>query len=230
MSAGPDSSPRPRPEPRRDGHQARSRGDATRDRIVDAAEACIAEFGQGGTNSTEVVKRAGVTFGAIQYHFGTYEAVLLAVVERAAARLRAMLEAVQLPGRSVPEQVADIVDVMWSYYGDPQYQVYIELSMSLRRDPATSRRTVESIKDIDNRSEQLWHDLAVTLLGTDEDEVAIQRLLFAALRGMGVSKWLNQGRLDFQRERQLLTEMLADYVEKIRSRQPGLTPLDQGPS
>ncbi len=208
------------PGPRRGGHQGRRRGDATRDRIVDAAEACIAEFGLNGTNSTEVVKRAGVTFGAIQYHFGTYEAVLLAVVERAAARLRAMLESVQLSGRSVREQVTDIVDVMWSYYGHPQYQVYIELSMSLRRDPATSQRTVQSIKDIDDRSEQLWHDLAVALLGTDEDEVAIQRLLFAALRGMGVSKWLNEGRLDFERERQIFADMLADHVDKVRATQP----------
>ncbi|HVX21958.1 MAG TPA: TetR/AcrR family transcriptional regulator [Acidimicrobiales bacterium] len=215
MPARPD----PEPRPRRGGHQGGGRGDATRDRIIDAAEACIAEFGLNGTNSTEVVRRAGVTFGAIQYHFGTYEAVLLAVVERAAGRLRAMLEAVQMSGRSVREQVTDIVDVMWSYYGDPQYQVYIELSMSLRRDPATSRRTVEIIKDIDDRSERLWHDLAVTLLGTDDDEAAIQRLLFATLRGMGVSRWLSEGRFDFDRERQIFADLLAGYVAQVRARQ-----------
>ena len=97
-------------------HKRNGKGAATRDRVIQSAEECIAELGFNRTSSLEVARRSGVTFGVIQYHFGTYEAVLIAVVERAAAGLSSMLENAVVSGPSTRQKVQSIADIVWSYY------------------------------------------------------------------------------------------------------------------
>ena len=56
--------------------------ESTRARVVDAAIDCILDEGFYRASSNKIAKRAGVTWGVIQYHFGTREALMLAVHER----------------------------------------------------------------------------------------------------------------------------------------------------
>ena len=62
--------------------------ESTRGRVVDAAIECILDEGFYRASSNKIAKRAGVTWGVIQYHFGTREALMLAVHERGAPRAR----------------------------------------------------------------------------------------------------------------------------------------------
>ena len=55
----------------------------SRQRVIDAAIACILDQGFYRASSNAIAERAGVTWGVIQYHFGTREALMLAVLERA---------------------------------------------------------------------------------------------------------------------------------------------------
>ena len=55
--------------------------DATRRVLLDTARALFAEFGFAGTGTEEVVRRAGVTRGALYYHFKDKRALFLAVVD-----------------------------------------------------------------------------------------------------------------------------------------------------
>src|SRR5207302_10457592 len=59
---------------------------ATRERVLEAAVASILERGFYRASSNEIARRAGVTWGVIQHHFGTREALLLAVLEDGANR------------------------------------------------------------------------------------------------------------------------------------------------
>ena len=69
--------------------------ESTRARVVDAAVACILDEGFYRASSNKIAERAGVTWGVIQYHFGTRAALLLAVHERALDALdRALTDAV----------------------------------------------------------------------------------------------------------------------------------------
>jgi len=43
----------------------------------------------------------------------------------------------------------------------------------------------------------------------------MQRLLFGAMRGLAVSRWLNEGRLDFVEEREMFVEMLSAYIDQL---------------
>src|ERR687894_1019427 len=60
-------------------------GNATRDRILDAAQRIVLERGFAGTSVDAVLAEASVTKGGFFHHFPTKQALGLALVERYAA-------------------------------------------------------------------------------------------------------------------------------------------------
>ena len=56
--------------------------DATKDRLLDAAEACFAEAGYAATSLRAITTKAKVNLAAVSYHFGGKEALYLAVFAR----------------------------------------------------------------------------------------------------------------------------------------------------
>jgi AcrR family transcriptional regulator len=58
------------------------RGQATRDRIVEAARKVLIEHGHGGTSTRAVADRAGVRLSLVHYHFGGKQALLVEVLQR----------------------------------------------------------------------------------------------------------------------------------------------------
>lgn len=210
------------------------KGLATRASIIDAAEQCIFELGFHRATSREVVKRSGVTFGVIQHHFGTYEAVLLSVVERAAARLREGLAAAEISTGTTQERIARVADIVWTYYQQPHYLSYLEIYLNLLRDPATTEATRNEIIKINNDIEALWVDLMVRNLGAAGKSTSLRRLLFGTMRGLAVSRWLHEGRLHFTSEREIFVEAIAAYIDAhgglggrapAKSRRAAKTPL-----
>lgn len=189
------------------------RGTATRTRIIDIAEECISDLGLSRTSSREIVRRSGFTWGVIQHHFGTYNALLLAVVERASLHLREMLAQVQPATGSTADRLAGVITVVWDYFQRREYLGYLEIYLHLLRDPEASAQTRHAIRAFDVDVEAVWSEAVGRLLGPAVADVAYQRVLFATMRGLAVSRWLNEGRPDFANERAIFAAMLADYID-----------------
>jgi AcrR family transcriptional regulator len=58
------------------------RGQATRDRIVEAAREILIEQGHSGASTRAVADRAGVRLSLVHYHFGGKQGLLIEVLER----------------------------------------------------------------------------------------------------------------------------------------------------
>src|SRR5215470_15095203 len=61
-------------------------------RVLDAAVRCILEQGLYRASSNAIAEQAGLSWGVIQYYFGTREALMLAVLEEGARRLQEAVE------------------------------------------------------------------------------------------------------------------------------------------
>ena len=81
------------------------RGEATRDALLAAARALFAERGYAGVGTEEVVRRAGVTRGALYHHFRDKQDLFRAVFEQTEAEL------VQAIGAQV-EGIADPMELL----------------------------------------------------------------------------------------------------------------------
>src|SRR5690625_7131979 len=74
-------------EPGRQALKARQ----TRERIINAVIELITAGGYGAASSSRIARRAGVTWGAVQHHFGCKADLLAAVVERSHQPFTALL-------------------------------------------------------------------------------------------------------------------------------------------
>ncbi len=86
----------------------------TRERILDAAETLFVEHGYEATSTRMVTAAAGVNLAAVNYHFGSKEALMQAVLRRRLAalnreRLRALDEA-EAKAKGAPLKPSVIVD------------------------------------------------------------------------------------------------------------------------
>ena len=107
---------------------------ATRERIVRAVVESIAEIGFQKTTANEITRRAGVTWGAVQHHFGGKDGILTAVLEESFDRFAERLAAVPTDGASLAERVSAFVDIAWAHFGSPDYRSTFEILLNYTRD------------------------------------------------------------------------------------------------
>ena len=87
--------------------------DTTRDRLLDTAERLFAEHGYQATTMRTVTAEAGANIAAVNYHFGSKQALLGAVVHRALGPVveerRRRLDALELEGDPSVEALVDAI-------------------------------------------------------------------------------------------------------------------------
>ena len=98
---------------------ARDRAPDTATRIIDAAEGCIRRFGLRRFSMGDVARAAGLSRGSVYNHFQDREALVDAVLERAADRFVASSEASVRKRRTLAGQVAEAAAFIRAHGDDP---------------------------------------------------------------------------------------------------------------
>jgi len=90
----------------------------------------IAEVGYRKTTAAEIARRAGVTWGAVQHHFGDKDGILRAVLEETFNRFAGRLAGVP-EGASLEERVGRFVERSWEHFASPHYRTTFEILLHL---------------------------------------------------------------------------------------------------
>jgi AcrR family transcriptional regulator len=99
--------------------QVRPRGLDTATRILEAAEDCIRRYGLRRVSMGDVAQAAGLSRGSVYNHFQDREALIDAVLERAADRFVASSEASVKRRRTLAGQVAEAAAFIRTHGDDP---------------------------------------------------------------------------------------------------------------
>ena len=91
---------------------------STGERILDAAERCIAHYGLRRVSMSDVAIQAGVSRGSVYLHFGDRAALVDAVLERVAARFVSSSEPVVRRRRTLAGQVGEAAVFIRQHLGD----------------------------------------------------------------------------------------------------------------
>ena len=102
----------------------------TRARIMRAVVECIDERGFPRTTASEITRRAGVTWGAVQHHFGDKDGILAAVLEDSFNRFAARVGDVPDETGSLEKRVSLFVDRAWEHFASPHYRSTFEILLS----------------------------------------------------------------------------------------------------
>lgn len=106
------------------------RSTATRARIVEAVVACVNELGFRRATASAIARRAGVTWGAVQHHYGGKDGILGAVLDDTFARFAKRFAA--LPdGLALPARTARFVACAWAHFGSADYRTTLEILLHL---------------------------------------------------------------------------------------------------
>ena len=111
---------------RRSGRTQAERSAATRARIVGAVVACIDELGFQRTTASAIARRAGVTWGAVQHHYGGKDGILGAVLDDTFARFARQFD--DFPRTlALPDRAARFVACAWRHFGSTHYRTTLEI-------------------------------------------------------------------------------------------------------
>lgn len=112
-------------------HQAR-KSLATQERILDAVVSIINEEGYAAASSKRICARSGMTWGAVQHHFGTKEDILAAVLEASHRQFNELMQNRELIEGGVEQRCDLFVDLMWKHYQRDLYMAALEILMASR--------------------------------------------------------------------------------------------------
>ncbi len=185
------------PAPPRDRSRRRRRNEGNADsasgrsQIIDAAIASILEVGFYRSSTNEIARRANVSWGAVQYHFGTREALMVAVVEALDERFTNDMLTAKVEGKTREERIVSLYSILRKEYETPAVFVRLQIVLNLQHDPDTSSEVNKEIADQAIRSQDAIRRLLREAIGDDATKEASEAL-FHALRGFALSVQLSR--------------------------------------
>ncbi|WP_264423413.1 TetR/AcrR family transcriptional regulator [Novosphingobium sp. KCTC 2891] len=112
-----------------------AKGARTRAAILDAAIDCYNLYGYAKTTQEKIAERAGMSMGAVTYHFSSIAAITRAAITHAfALRLRKHEETIRAVV-SIPQDFETALEIYWNEMIDPLFIACHELAVAARTDP-----------------------------------------------------------------------------------------------
>jgi AcrR family transcriptional regulator len=178
------------------------RSRVTRARLMDATIECLVEHGFGGTSTTLISEKAGVSRGAQLHHFPTKNALVVAAVEHLTE-----VRGAELAGAAaaVPEgahRTRDVLRMLGDHFASPVFIAALELWVAARTDPAL----LAAVAPLELKVGRETHRMTVDLLGADESRPGVRQLVQATLdlvRGLGLAATISD---DTRRRNRILDQ------------------------
>lgn len=172
----------------REPKQDRSR--ATRQRLLEATIASLADQGWVATTVGVVAEKAGVSRGATQHHFPTREDLITAALDYMFdTRMdEARRESTHLP--IGPARTEAVVERLIEYFTGPMFKAALQVWTAAAADPDMRARVLP----LENKFGRVAHRMAVEQLGADDHDPQTHRLVQATLdlaRGLGLADVLS---------------------------------------
>jgi AcrR family transcriptional regulator len=197
---------------------------ATRAALLEATVQCLVTQGFGGTTTTEVAHRAGVSPGALLHHFPAKADLLCAAVghlfELRQAEFR---KAMANLGPGTDRRAAGL-DLLWSMFSGPAFTAWLELWMAARSDPALAEAVIRLDREFMAASEDVFRELfADEITAAPEVGRAGLGLLYSLMSGLALAR-LIPGYEPARAE-----DILAAFKTLVRAALPGPAQADAAP-
>lgn len=203
--------------------QDRSR--LTRQRLLETTVRCLAERGWSASTVTVIATEAGISRGALQHHFPTREALVVAALEYMFEERRALVERLGAPGGESPstddpvdeaERVHRVVSTLVDVYTGDLFRAALHAWTAA----AADEQVRALIAPLERRFARSVHDEAVAQLGVDDSDPHVRTLIQATLdlaRGLALADLLSD---DSKRRRRIVRTWSTTLAGELGRSQP----------
>ena len=199
------------------------RRNRSEDALLDAAAELVAERGVPGTSLASIGGRAGVSRGLPTHHFGSKDALVARLAERAQSRIAQEMREAQ---RSQAERIGDLsalnevfltVDAYLEMFEDPTPDQRALLVMWGSTFP--SGASVDGMADAEKRSYEGLSQLIISgqhdgSVRTDVDPIATAVLLHGLMRGLAALRLTDSGLTDMRGVRRACREWISSSLAR----------------
>jgi AcrR family transcriptional regulator len=193
----------------------------TRERLIVAAMGVIAERGYAEASTPLVAEAAGVSRGALQYHFSSRDDLFLAVRRRVADLMDFNVSPADLIGLSTEARVNCVVDHYWSVLGSSNYIAALEIRLYERFNERLHRQLTAELRTLTESRDQNWVRIFADAAASTDKVVIFRRFMLDALRGFALRQMEEERRGSFEIELDLLkaalVAALSPSLKKIKS-------------
>ena len=158
-----------------------------RARLLEATFECLVERGYAGTSTPEVLKRAGVSRGAMLHHFPTKADLLAAAVEYLQQR---QLEEFEAAFEEVPadaDRASAAIELRWATLSSPSHYAWLELVLASRTDPALQDKVREVIDNTEGGLRRIYKRIFPRATGPEPIYKYASPFSFAVLTGLAMA-------------------------------------------
>jgi len=191
----------------------------TREKIIAAVVSTIGELGFRKTTAAEIAKRAGVTWGAVQHHFGGKDGILAAVLEDSFGRFAERIAAVPAGDGSLEQQVSRFVDAAWEHFGSPEYRSTFEILLNHLPDDSDATPTWQT--EMFRAWDDVWCRVFGDLGPTRRLTAVVQHYTISVLAGLAAIQMIEGSRAAIRKSE---IDLLKDTLVRELRTAPGGPP------
>ncbi len=180
----------------------------TRARLISAVVESISEVGLARTTAPEIARRAGVTWGAVQHHFGGKDGMLVAVLDDSFRRFAERLEGIPLEGTSLEKRASLFIDRAWEHFSSAHYRTTFEILLHYAGRKG-SRRHGNWRERMFEGWDRIWRRLFAEARLSRHRHFVLQHYTISVLSGLASTLMLEGGEVALRpAELELLKETL----------------------
>ena len=129
----------------------------TRKALIEATIECLCEIGYSRTTTHEISRRASITAGAVQHHFGKKDELILAALDTLMVEMSLVLDRAEHVEGTIRQKIDAFVDLLWSeFYADRRYMAVWEIVIGSRGEPDLHPRVAMHRHASVEKCEDVW--------------------------------------------------------------------------
>lgn len=187
--------------------------DATRSHLIGTTIDLLGAGSYHGATVFEVAKAAGLTHGAVQHHFGSRAALMMAVTDAILRDTGPDGVAWPAPGLPLPERCAGLVQALWlRAYASQRFLAAWAVYFGSATEPDLRGHVARQRRNLAQTLHQRFLDVLPELRAST-DAAAMVQLVLSALRGLGVVRLFGSPGPDEAGQLQLLGRLLLSHCQ-----------------
>jgi AcrR family transcriptional regulator len=180
----------------------------TRAKVLAAVVDTIAAVGYQRTTAQAIANRAGVTWGAVQHHFGGKDELLLAVLEDTFTRFAERMTDIAAKKTPMEDRVSLFIDRAWEHFRSRHFRTAFEILLDyLGRDehPHAAKWREQMTRAWD----RVWSEIFADARVPRSHSLMLQHYTVATLSGLATMSIMEGGAVSLsQRELHMLKDTL----------------------